>query len=285
MKSTYKFLLLTFLASCQGQAPSNPAFENRDADDSDSNNDPEDEDIVLEYKLSVGIGSASVEASGVVTSNPAGIDCGVDCFMSFDSATTLELTATAASGSAFVGWSDLANSNPTRTVIIDGIKSITAIFASGPQFIAEFAGTGRGTIASASNKFNCNNINLFKSGSCFVALSTVSSETFTATPAAGSTFGGWSESSCGNNPVCTVQITNQNSITATFVDTVTIPTNVAQLLNSACGACHNAGWNNVGALRLSKNDLDQRVTSGNMPPGRTLTTEEKNLITNFLDTL
>jgi murein peptide amidase A len=43
--------------------------------------------------------------SGTVTSSPAGIDCGSTCSDVFPSRTVVALTATAASGSTFTGWS------------------------------------------------------------------------------------------------------------------------------------------------------------------------------------
>lgn len=43
--------------------------------------------------------------SGIITSNPAGIDCGDDCFNGFVLNTEVTLTATPHSGSIFSGWS------------------------------------------------------------------------------------------------------------------------------------------------------------------------------------
>jgi hypothetical protein len=43
--------------------------------------------------------------TGTVTSNPSGIDCGSTCTASFKSGTKVTLTAAAASGSTFAGWS------------------------------------------------------------------------------------------------------------------------------------------------------------------------------------
>jgi hypothetical protein len=43
--------------------------------------------------------------SGTVTTNPAGINCGVTCTFSFNSGQVVALTATPAAGSIFTGWS------------------------------------------------------------------------------------------------------------------------------------------------------------------------------------
>src|SRR3989442_10180284 len=43
--------------------------------------------------------------SGTVTSNPAGISCGATCSAPYNSGTVVTLTAAAAGGSTFTGWS------------------------------------------------------------------------------------------------------------------------------------------------------------------------------------
>ena len=48
--------------------------------------------------------SLSGTGSGVVTSSPAGINCGAACSASFPTGTTVLLTATASPGSTFAGW-------------------------------------------------------------------------------------------------------------------------------------------------------------------------------------
>ncbi len=69
------------------------------------------------------------DGSGGVTSNPAGIDCGNSCFASFDYNTTVSLTAAAAAGSTFTGWSGSGCSGTDAcTISIKGAMSVTANF-------------------------------------------------------------------------------------------------------------------------------------------------------------
>ncbi|MBL8520810.1 MAG: hypothetical protein JNK75_09060, partial [Betaproteobacteria bacterium] len=68
---------------------------------------------------------------GTVTSNPAGIDCGVDCAEGFGYDTQVTLTATAAMGSAFTGWRG-GHCAGTGVCVVraDDAKFITAEFTS-----------------------------------------------------------------------------------------------------------------------------------------------------------
>ena len=68
--------------------------------------------------------------TGTVTSNPAGIDCGVTCTVLFNSGTVVTLTATPASGSVFAGWSgDCTGSGATCQVTMNQDRNVTASFA------------------------------------------------------------------------------------------------------------------------------------------------------------
>ncbi len=69
--------------------------------------------------------------SGTVTSTPTGIACGATCSASFQSGTSVTLTATAAAGSAFTSWSgEGCTGTDTCVVIMNGAKSVTGTFAT-----------------------------------------------------------------------------------------------------------------------------------------------------------
>jgi|GEM_PF-2977774 len=75
------------------------------------------------YALSV---SKAGTGSGTVTG--ASIACGATCSASFDSGTTVTLTAAAASGSTFGGWSGACTGTGTCAVSMTAARSVTATF-------------------------------------------------------------------------------------------------------------------------------------------------------------
>jgi hypothetical protein len=85
--------------------------------------------------------------SGTVTSAPAGINCGAACSAGFNNGTEVTLTATAAGGSTFVGWSGGGCSGTgTCVVALSSDQTITATFATVSPPVA------RCTLKAVSNK-------------------------------------------------------------------------------------------------------------------------------------
>ncbi|MGI8515627.1 MAG: InlB B-repeat-containing protein [Acidimicrobiia bacterium] len=68
--------------------------------------------------------------SGTVTSDPAGINCGIDCSESYVPGTSVTLTATAAGGGTFAGWSGACTGNGSCVLTVDADKTATAAFIS-----------------------------------------------------------------------------------------------------------------------------------------------------------
>jgi hypothetical protein len=79
-----------------------------------------------DHTLSV---SRAGSGSGTVTSAPSGIDCGGTCSASFAHGTSVTLTANAAAGSTFAGWSGAcAGASSTCTVSMTEACGVTATF-------------------------------------------------------------------------------------------------------------------------------------------------------------
>jgi hypothetical protein len=70
--------------------------------------------------------------SGTITSSPSGINCGSTCAASFDVLSKVTLTATAASGSSFSGWSGACSGTGTCKVTMNEARTVTATFGAPP---------------------------------------------------------------------------------------------------------------------------------------------------------
>ncbi len=152
-------------------------------------------------------------ASGTVTSTPAGINCGAVCTASFPAGSLVTLTAATAGGATFTGWSGggCSGTGPC-TVTMNGNQTVTANFNAplGTNTLTvNKAGTGTGTVTSAPAGINCGN-------TCSAAFAAGTSVTLTAAPSIGSTFGGWSDATCGGSLTCTVVVLSDQTITAVF---------------------------------------------------------------------
>jgi len=78
------------------------------------------------YALSV---TKAGTGSGTVTSNPAGISCGTDCTENYAQGASVTLTAAAASGSTFAGWSGGGCSGTGNCVAtMNSAQTVTATF-------------------------------------------------------------------------------------------------------------------------------------------------------------
>lgn len=92
--------------------------------------------------------------SGSVSSTPGGIDCGAACTSataSFASASTVSLSASAAAGSYFQGWTGACNGTGSCTLTMDSTKEVYALFIDGgvpsaPGIKSITPGPGRLTI-------------------------------------------------------------------------------------------------------------------------------------------
>ena len=122
---------------------------------------------------------------------------------SFNYGSVVTLTTSANNGSHFSGWSGNASgTNQVITVTMDGDKSITATFTLNTYSLhTATTGNGSGTVSNdpAGSTFNYGTVVIL-----------------TATHATGSSFTGWSGNSNSANPVITVTMDGDKSITATF---------------------------------------------------------------------
>ncbi len=156
--------------------------------------------------------------SGTVISMPAGINCGTDCAEPFAIGTSVTLSTSQNGGVLFSGWSGGGCSGPGPcTVTVTEDRSISARFDVAPGYtLIELVktGTGTGTVTSDPAGISCGIVCSagFRSASFVPRLITL-----LATPAAASTFGGWSGvTTCGSDPTCVMFVLGDQTISAQF---------------------------------------------------------------------
>ena len=102
--------------------------------------------------------TVSKAGSGTGTVTGSGINCGSDCSGSYNSGTSVTLTAAAATGSTFAGWSGACSGTGTCSVTMNAAKAVTATFnGTTPAFtvsvedVSDLTLGATGTVATTLN--------------------------------------------------------------------------------------------------------------------------------------
>jgi len=136
---------------------------------------------------------------------------GAACSEFDDDGATVTLTGTPDPGSGPPTWSgcDTVTVDDTCQVSISGDKNVTATFDVQPRLDVSTAGTGSGSVTSSPAGIECG-------ATCSGLFDHGTSVTLTATPAASSTFTGWSGGGCSGTGTCDVTLNADTTVTATF---------------------------------------------------------------------
>ncbi|EWS55127.1 Conserved repeat-containing protein [Methylibium sp. T29] len=173
--------------------------------------------------------NVSVGGGGTVRSQPAGIDCGSACSAAYAVNTSVVLSATPAAGQVFTGWGGACTgAGPSCTVVMSQARSVAATFSAAPAVQRTLSVTlvGSGVVRSQPVGIECGS-------ACSASFGSGASVVLTASPAAGQRFNGWSGACSGAVASCTLAMSANRSVVATFSAATAAPTwQTPQLLES-----------------------------------------------------
>jgi hypothetical protein len=162
--------------------------------------------FALDHNLGVTLAGSG---GGVVSSAPAGIDCGADCIETYPGGTMVTLVATPDATSTFTGWSGDCAGTGSCAVTMDAARNVTANFAL-RTFDLSVALTGPGMVTSSPTGISCGT-------TCTAPFVVGSMVTLTAIPNVGARFAGWSGGGCTGTGVCTVTVAAATTVSANFI--------------------------------------------------------------------
>jgi hypothetical protein len=170
-------------------------------------------DQVAAVPLTV-VRAGTAAGRGFVSSNPAGIFCGLDCTDSYPEGSTVTLTAVVPSGVTFSWGGDCAGfgSSPTCVLAMTVVRSVIANFNTTTHPLS-LAVVGEGSVVASSAvqpDIHCPEV------LCVANFPDGAQVTVTAVADAGWEFAGWS-GACTGTTACVVTMTGARSVTATFV--------------------------------------------------------------------
>jgi len=165
--------------------------------------------VTATFSLNTHALTVSRIGNGTGTVTGTGISCGADCMETVTHGTMITLTAAAGTGSTFTGWGGACTGTAACTVTMTMAQSVTATFTLDTHILsATVVGGGSGTVTSVPAGISCG-------ADCTESYNYNTMVTLTASPAVGSTFGGWT-GACTGTGGCTVTMTQALSVTATF---------------------------------------------------------------------
>lgn len=171
----------------------------------------------------------NVSGNGTLRSQPAGIDCGSTCNAPFAANTSVVLSATPAAGQVLSGWGGACTGAGTScTVTMSQARSVSVVFAPAPAVQRTLSVTlaGGGAVRSQPVGIDCGS-------TCSAPFGDGTSVVLTATASAGQQFASWSGACSGSTATCTLAMSADRSVVATFSAAPAAPAwQTAQLLES-----------------------------------------------------
>jgi hypothetical protein len=144
-------------------------------------------------------------AGTVISAVPSGINCGSVCSAEFAASAPVTLEATPNTGSVFIEWTGCTSVLGT-TCFVEGStnRTVGAVFG-----VAQYSLTVT-TAGSGGGSVSCDG------GACAGSYPYGTVVTLSATPDPSSTFSGWSGGGCSGTGACSMTISADTAVTATF---------------------------------------------------------------------
>ena len=200
--------------------------------------------------------------AGIVTSDIAGIACGATCSADYDDGTVVTLTAAAASGSRFTGWTGACSGTGTCVVTMSQARNVTAGFIALYTLAVTKSGTGTGTVSSDLGSIDCGI-------GCSADYDDGTVVTLTAATTSGSRFTGWT-GACTGTGTCVVTMSQARNVTAGFTALYTLT--VSKAGSGTGGVTSDVGAIGCGATCADDYDDGTVVTLTAAPaPGSAFT--------------
>ncbi len=196
-KQLFSAYLILLLSACGGGG--------------DAENKEQPTPTLSQYTLSI------TSASGAVTSNPAGINCGSSCAMDFEENTSVTLTAVPETGYEFSSWSGDCSGADTCSVAMTAAKNVTATFTEIVE-VTQFelsVTSANGTVSSTPAGIDCGS-------DCSESYDEDTEVTLTQAAASGYEFSAWT-GACTGSTTCSVTMDAAKNVTATFTEIVVTP--------------------------------------------------------------
>lgn len=151
---------------------------------------------------------------GSVTSADRAINCGKACYAVYAPGSPVTLNAAANSGSIFAGWGGAcapAGNATSCSIVLDAESTVSATFLTlwSVSVGTSNPGTVTATPAGADHAIDCGKF-------CSAKFADGTQVTFTAIPPAGKSFLGWSGACSGTAATCSIAITANTSVKASF---------------------------------------------------------------------
>jgi hypothetical protein len=194
----------------------------------------------------------TISGSGSVASSPSGISCTSTCSANFGSGAQVTLTASAASGSVFSGWSGACSGTGQCNVTVSAATNVTATFATQSSHTLTVNVSGSGMVTSSPSGISCGT-------SC--SASFASGAQVTLTRPSGADFSGWS-GACSGTGSCVVTMNATESVTATFAEPATLSISVT----GGGTVTSNPSGISCGSTCIANYGSGTQVTLGTTPP-------------------